>query len=1026
MSNTGQPKGVTIPSHRAGIGAGDSNTVLIPKQFGRMAEWVNKHIRSMHAHGAGWPLYDYIVDDSWDGEEGFIINILTGTKMYSTVQGAITAADADNDERSIFICPGEYDENVVVADSLAHALHIFGAGRHRSVVKPSSGAAFDWGAGNPTFPAGGGAYHTIADVGLDGTTYGLTFTTVSQGQRVLWTRCYFDGATAALGDQVGVDDHYFDDCDFNGDINIGTVNTSDFHFQNCRIVGNILKTSSDGSITDFSWVGGYINGYVDMDATVRVLFDTYFSRTTNTFHVKIRTGGDAKGWTIRGKLAALNGASATRQYIYIADGSDPQLLGLKLNAQFVVPSDTTNEVNFLFSDSSFTPGTEVQSVEATIEVVVNTSGESLVDMANGWPAVKGVFDDSTFRLTPPDEKVNISGGSNNLVLSGDASGSANGVTVYPPAAILNEPTGFPNRTDSALSFVSGTRTFTIAPSNGSFDYYQVGLKYTVSAADDIIISDVSGTHFLHYDGATLTDSVNPSAAAFDTLMVDKVLVGLVYWNATDGAAYILGDERHGTIMSGKTHEWLHDTIGASWSGGLTLSGYTLDEPDSDAALTLYLTDGEFHDQDIDHNIVDGTAANQYEQQLDGVADAVIPVLYREGDPGHWTEDAASTLPWKTAGGGNRLAYNSLAGSTYGQTEVTDGKWVSATLVATSDWQYPIKMIQGQNEYTDKKTAIEEATAEIIAFGTLPSPELVVLYRFVLQTKNSYNSTPNAQIVDVTDFRKSSLTGGVATAQDHGTLSGLGDDGHAQYLLEDGSRPLSADWAAGAGNLITAKGLFDADKDTGITVEDSADEDIIRAKTAGTERVRLSTALEIDATNLTLSDGAEQTISSGVITAPTATRFPIDTESGASSDELDTINGGADGRVIFIRPAHINRDIVLKHGTGNIVTPDAVDIALDSFYPVVILVYDGGDSKWHVLTEFPHNLLSPMHSDTDTVGAAQGRIIVGSAAPKWGFINVGAAGTFLSSDGTDSSWAAVPYIFYISFGSEPASGQGYTP
>jgi hypothetical protein len=54
----------------------------------------------------------------------------------------------------------------------------------------------------------------------------------------------------------------------------------------------------------------------------------------------------------------------------------------------------------------------------------------------------------------------------------------------------------------------------------------------------------------------------------------------------------------------------------------------------------------------------------------------------------------------------------------------------------------------------------------------------------------------------TDAELDALTTTVATmattiVTDHGGLTGLGDDDHAQYLRADGTRPLSANWAAGS-------------------------------------------------------------------------------------------------------------------------------------------------------------------------------------------------------------------------------------
>ena len=367
---------------------------------------------------------------------------------------------------------------------------------------------------------------------------------------------------------------------------------------------------------------------------------------------------------------------------------------------------------------------------------------------------------------------------------------------------LNEPTGFPNRTDSVLSFTGVT--FTINKTNGSFDYYIAGVKYTKTAADDIVIADTSGVHFIYYDGSTLTEAVNPNTATLEDILLNKAWVATIYWQTTGagtGIAPLLGDERHGAIMSGKTHLWFHIVHGAAYGDGLTLSGYT-EDTDSDAALTFEITDGHYDDEDLEHAIIDGDPATQYSQQLND-GDASIPIVYKNAS-GVWVEDAASTLPYKLISAGNRLAFNrDDGGGNWSQVEVTDGKWVSMTLIATNDWQYPIKAIQGQNEYTDKKTAVEDATAEVIAFGggTL-SPEVFTLYRFVLNTKDTFGGSKKTKIeVDgVTDFRTSTIIGGAAVATDHGALSGLADDDHAQYLLADGSRALAGAWDMGSQNL----------------------------------------------------------------------------------------------------------------------------------------------------------------------------------------------------------------------------------
>ena len=90
---------------------------------------------------------------------------------------------------------------------------------------------------------------------------------------------------------------------------------------------------------------------------------------------------------------------------------------------------------------------------------------------------------------------------------------------------------------------------------------------------------------------------------------------------------------------------------------------------------------------------------------------------------------------------------------------------------------------------------------------------------------------------------------------------------------------------------------------------------------------------------------ELTIASGVITATRGYHL-VDTESDGASDDLATINGGVDGMILVIRPAHTDRTVVVKDGTGNIQGPG--DVTLDNSQDTCTLIYDGALTAWLVL------------------------------------------------------------------------------
>jgi hypothetical protein len=87
-------------------------------------------------------------------------------------------------------------------------------------------------------------------------------------------------------------------------------------------------------------------------------------------------------------------------------------------------------------------------------------------------------------------------------------------------------------------------------------------------------------------------------------------------------------------------------------------------------------------------------------------------------------------------------------------------------------------------------------------------------------------------------------------------------------------------------------------------------------------------------------GGSLTISGGVITV-TGNYHTIDTEGGAATDDLDTINGGTTGQLLLLRTVAGARDVTLKTGTGNLLL--GADVTLGGTGDVVLLFCVG--SSW---------------------------------------------------------------------------------
>lgn len=91
-----------------------------------------------------------------------------------------------------------------------------------------------------------------------------------------------------------------------------------------------------------------------------------------------------------------------------------------------------------------------------------------------------------------------------------------------------------------------------------------------------------------------------------------------------------------------------------------------------------------------------------------------------------------------------------------------------------------------------------------------------------------------------------------------------------------------------------------------------------------------------------------TIALGVITVGVANPgawYVVDTEAAAATDDLDTINGGADGDIIVLKAANDARTVVVKHATGNLRLDGLVDFSLDNTLDRITLQYDATAAVW---------------------------------------------------------------------------------
>lgn len=124
------------------------------------------------------------------------------------------------------------------------------------------------------------------------------------------------------------------------------------------------------------------------------------------------------------------------------------------------------------------------------------------------------------------------------------------------------------------------------------------------------------------------------------------------------------------------------------------------------------------------------------------------------------------------------------------------------------------------------------------------------------------------------------------------------------------------------------------------------------------------------TNIYTGTAPTLTIAIGAVTITNGgAAYTIDTEGAAATDDLDTINGGAQGEIIIIGAAASARDVVLKHNTGNLFNPGLLDVTLGTVYDRAIYTYNSTLALWILVSVSASGSTSMQLLQTKTASAS---------------------------------------------------------
>ncbi len=341
--------------------------------------------------GAGYIHHSLAVDGNYTGSDEATITTAgeSTTKMFSTIQAAVTHAETLNTDITIYIAAGSYNEDVTIPTGFGGGDNLTFIGEGQDVVNwgnAASGNSLTIADGSPVyrfyginFRGGSGGYSVIGTAtNIDARFFDCRFTRKISGD---WAGAVFSYTNFNGG--YFVDSGHtpatviFSHCDFGGTTSVWSGNVQDHYFDTCNF--------------------GSANEKITTDSTFSVVFNNCTTGTSGSGKIFFDVLSGGGGGTLQFSGCDMGKPGSTSGIIHINSGASAGI-------EVII----SGSILTFFTGQATWP-----HINAEREITLSLVGNSLDDADQ--PSVVGSYVDSVFGPNiPADFDIDVTAGSGNV------------------------------------------------------------------------------------------------------------------------------------------------------------------------------------------------------------------------------------------------------------------------------------------------------------------------------------------------------------------------------------------------------------------------------------------------------------------------------------------------------------------------------------------------------------------------------------------------------------------------------------